>query len=76
MLIIGDSSEQMIHPFLSLQVHELDSIVLRQYNDSFSLRNFIVSRGYDTVIIAYAQFMLGAHDNPSSANYRMYSFDN
>ena len=30
---------------------------------------------YDTVIIAYAQFMLGSHDDPSSANYRMYSFE-
>lgn len=74
-LIMGDSYDHVTQPFLSLQVHEVDSLILRSYDDSFSLRDFIISNGYDTVIIAYAQFMVGAHDNPSSANYRMFSFD-
>ena len=74
-LLLCDSYDVVTQPFLSLQIHEMDSLVLRDYGDSFNLRDFIVSNGYDTVIIAYAQFMVGAHDNPSSANYRMFTFD-
>lgn len=74
-LIIGDSYDYVTQPFLSLQVHEVDSLILREYDNSFNLRDYIISNGYDTVIIAYAQFMVGAHDNPSSANYRMFAFD-
>jgi hypothetical protein len=75
-LILGDSYEQVTEPFISLGVHEVDSLILRDCSDSFSLRDYILENGYDTVIICYAQFMLGAHDNPSSANYKMYSFEN
>ena len=75
MLVLGDSYEQVTQPFLSLGVHEVDSLILRNYDDSFDLRNYIVENGYDTVIVCYAQFMIGAHDNPNSANYRMFSFE-
>ena len=74
-LILGDSYDQVTHCFLSLGVHEADSLILRDCDESFSLRDYIISNEYDTVIIAYAQFMVGAHDDPSSANYRMFSFD-
>lgn len=74
-LIMGDSYAHVTHPFLSLQVHEVDSLILRNYGDNFDIRNYILSNGYDTVIIAYAQFMVGAHDDPSSSNYHMFSFD-
>ena len=74
-LIIGDSYDHVTQCFLSLGVHEVDSLIRRDYDDTFSLRNFIINNDYDTVIIAYAQFMVGAHDSPSSANYRMFSFD-
>lgn len=74
-LIIGDSYNLVIQPFLSLGVHEVDSLILRDYNDTFSLRNYILANDYDTVIVAYAQFMVGAHDDETSANYRMFSFD-
>lgn len=74
-LVLGDSYEQVTQPFLSLGVHEVDSLILRNYDDSFDLRNYIVENGYDTVIVCYAQFMIGAHDNPNSANYRMFSFE-
>ena len=73
-LIIGDSYAHVIQPFLSLQVHEVDCIILRNYERNFNLRDFIISSKYDTVIIAYAQFMIGAHDDPESANYRMFMF--
>lgn len=74
-LIIGDSYEHVIQPFISLGVHEVDSLILRDCGDDFSLRNYILENGYDTVIIAYAQFMVGAHDDVTSANYKMFTFD-
>lgn len=74
-LLIGDSFDQVTVPFLSLGVHELDSLVLRNCDDDFDLRNYILKKGYDTVIVAYAQFMVGSHDDPDSANYRMFTFE-
>lgn len=74
-LILGDSYDQVMIPFLSLGVRETDFLVLRDKDASFNLKNHILENGYDTVIICYAQFMLGAHDDPTSANYRMYTFE-
>lgn len=74
-LILGDSYDQVTEPFIALGVREVDSLILRNYDDSFSLRNYILDNGYDTVIICYAQFMIGAHDNINSANYRMFTFE-
>lgn len=74
-LILGDSYEQVTEPFISLGIHEVDVLVLRQCDSSFNLRNYILENGYDTVIICYAQFMVGAHDKKSSANYRMFKFE-
>lgn len=73
-LILGDSYDNVTQPFLALQIHEVDTLVLRRYDDSFNLRDYIIDNGYDTVIIAYAQFMVGAHDDPSSDNYGMFAF--
>ncbi len=75
-LILGDSFDHVTQPFLSLGVHQVDSMILLSYDDSFSLKDYIIENGYDTVIVAYAQFMVGAHDNKSSANYRMFTFEN
>ena len=74
-LLIGDSYAQVTEPFLALGVHEIDSLILRSCEESFNLRDYIINNGYDTVLICYAQFMLGAHDNPNSANYRMFTFE-
>lgn len=74
-LLLGDSFDQVTVPFLSLGVHELDSLVLRNCDDDFDLRNYILKKGYDTVIVAYTQFMVGSHDDPDSANYRMFTFE-
>ena len=74
-LLIGDSYSFVTQPFLSLQVHEVDSIILRKKEEDFNLREYILTNGYDTVIIAYAQFMLGAHDDSSSSNYDMFTFE-
>ena len=74
-LIIGDSYDQTTVPFLSLSFHETDSLIMRDTAPDFDLKKYILDKGYDTVLVMYAQFMLGQHDNPGSANYRMYSFD-
>ncbi|SCZ78620.1 hypothetical protein [Pseudobutyrivibrio xylanivorans] len=74
-LIIGDSYEHVTQPFLSLGVHEVHSLILRKFDDSFSLRSFIQKNEYDTVIVAYAQFMIGAHDDESSWQYKMFNFN-
>ena len=48
---------------------------MREVDDSFDLKQYILDNHYDAVIIAYAQFMVGAHDDSTSANYKMFSFD-
>ena len=75
MLILCDSYGRITQPFMALGVHEVDSLSLRDYDDSFNLRNYILENGYDTVIVAYAQFMVGAHDDETSSNYRLFTFD-
>jgi hypothetical protein len=72
-LYLGDSYGQVVVPFLALGVHQVDSLVLRSYGGS--LLDYIEAGDYDTVIIAYAEFMIGAHDNEASANYTMFSFE-
>ena len=47
-------------------------LVLREYDGS--LREYIDSHDIDAVIVAYASFMIGAHDYESSANYAMFDF--
>ncbi len=71
-LLLADSYSQVVVPFLSLGVSEVDTLVLRGYDGS--LQEFIDAGDYDTVVILYAQFMIGAHDNESSANYSMFNF--
>ncbi|MBE5889764.1 MAG: hypothetical protein E7282_02220 [Lachnospiraceae bacterium] len=74
-LLLCDSYGHVTEPFLSLGVHEVDSLILRNYDTSkFDLRDYIIKNKYDTVIVCYAQFMIGAHDNVSNANYRMFTF--
>ena len=74
-LIIGDSYDTVTHAFLSLGIHETDLIVLRDRTFEGTARDYILKNGYDTVIVAYAQFMLGAHDDETNANRFMYAFD-
>ncbi len=75
LLILGDSYEYAMHCFLSLGVHEADILIRRNYSEDFSLRDHILENGYDTVLIAYAQHMVGAHDTPGPSNYKMFIFD-
>ena len=76
LLILGDSYTAVTHCFLSLGIHEVDSLILRDHGESFDLRSYIVENGYDAVLVAYAQFMVGGHDEPTSSSYRMFTFQN
>ena len=74
-LILADSYDHVLVPFLSLGVHHIDTLILRDCEEGFDLRDYIIKNGYDTVIISYAELVLGAHDDESNANYRMFIFD-
>lgn len=74
-LLLCDSYSQVMEPFLALGVNEINILSLRDLDDSFSLKKYISENNYDTVVIAYAQFMIGAHDDPNSDNYRMFCFE-
>lgn len=72
-LVLGDSYEQVTIPYLSLGISEIQCLVLRNY--AGSVREYIENHEIDTVVIAYASFMIGAHDNETSANYAMFDFN-
>ena len=71
-LVLGDSFAAVTNTFLALGVSEVKGIVLRDYNGS--IREYIESTEYDMVIIAYLQSMIGAHDDTTSANYKLFDF--
>ncbi len=71
-LVLGDSYEQTTIPFLALGISEVQSIILRSFDGS--LKEYIENNDIDTVVIAYASFMIGSHDNEASANYDMFDF--
>lgn len=73
-LMLEDSYGRVIEPFLSLGIHETDSELMRAHGEDFDLKGFIKENGYDTVIVSYAQNMLGEHDDPASVNRDMFSF--
>ncbi len=72
-LVIGDSYGVPVVPFLSLGVSKINFLVLR--NCDVDLKEYIRSGNFDTVIILYAEFMIGAHDDVNSANYKMFEFE-
>lgn len=72
-LILADSYDHVMEPFLTLGISKVDTLILRDFNGS--LRSYIDDKDYDTVIVSYAQFMIGAHDQPRSDNYSMFEFD-
>lgn len=72
-LLLADSYAAVVVPFLSLGVSDVTTIIRRSYGGS--LRELIDKNDFDTVVIMYAQFMIGAHDNPESSNYNMFKFE-
>ena len=75
-LMLGDSYDVVTEPFLSLGVRSIARIVRRDIGeDDFDVyETLLKGKDIDTVIVCYASFMIGAHDDPGSANYRMFSF--
>lgn len=74
-LLLGDSYEYSMAPFLSLGLKELQVVIPRELPPKVSVRDFVEKGDFDMVIIAYAQFMLGSHDDETDSNYRMYTLD-
>ncbi len=72
-LVLGDSYDAVTNCFLALGVSEVEGLVMRSYNGN--IREYIKNNNFSTVIVAYASFMIGAHDNKKSANYKMFSFE-
>ena len=73
-LFLGDSYDVVTEPFLSLGVHSIDILTVRNTHSENFYDEYIHDKGYDTVIVCYAAFMIGAHDDPNSANHEMYNF--
>lgn len=72
-LVLGDSFEQPMVPIFSLGIHNIKLVVLRDIQGS--IRDYIEKGNYDAVIIAYAPWMIGAHDDSTNANYRMFTLE-
>ena len=71
-LMLCDSYAHVCEPFLAVGVSEIVPKVLR-YTDT-KVPEMIESGDYDTVLICYAQFMIGAHDDEDSSNNEMFNF--
>ena len=76
-LLLCDSFSQNFEPFLSLGVHSIDWLIIRDAVNTpgFSLQNIIKTGNYDTVIICYSAAIIGAKDDPAqAANATMFQF--
>lgn len=75
-LIVGDSYDNVVIPFLTLGIREVDFCILRYPEENQdTLKNYILKNDFDTVIVSYAQFLIGAHDDVNSDNYHMFEFN-
>ena len=74
-LMICDSFGHVVEPFLSLGIHQIDTLVMRGEDADFDLHQYILDNQYDTVLVCYVQTSIGAHDDPENSNYRMFNFN-
>ncbi len=72
-LVLGDSFDAVTNAFLAIGVSEVEGIIMRDYQGS--IRDYIMEKDFDTVVIAYTEFMIGAHDDEESANYRIFDLE-
>lgn len=70
-LVLGDSFETSMLPFLTLGIRDVRLVVPRDLGE-MSVRELVAAEEYDTVIIAYVQSVIGAHDEEGNADYRMF----
>ena len=68
-LLFGDSFSNSFIPFFLQGVSQIDAVLLR--DSSTTPCEYVQQDDYDAVVFLYAQFMIGAHDDPASANYKM-----
>lgn len=74
-LVLGDSYEASMFPFLTLGIQDSTLIVPRSLPEGVTVRSIVEQGDYDTVIIAYAQFMIGSHGDEANANYKMFTLE-
>lgn len=74
-LMLCDSFGHVVEPFLSLGIHQIDTLIMRGEDEDFDLHQYILDNHYDTVLVCYVQTNIGAHDDPESSNYRMFNFN-
>ena len=74
-LFISDSYQNATYPFLSLGINHMNAIILRGKKDDFDLCDYIIKNEFDTVIISYSEMMIGAHEDITNANYKMFTFN-
>lgn len=72
-LMLTDSYGTAMAPFMFLYLENMEVIEMRDTNES--IRDIIDRGDYDTIIIAYPQFELGAHTDASNRSYRMFDFE-
>lgn len=72
-LYLGDSYSYVVVPFLSLGVSNITGMIRRECR--LSLYEYLDNHDIDTIVLTYAEFMIGAHDDPNSANYKMFEFN-
>lgn len=71
-LMLVDSYSQVVDPYFALGVSDITMIEMRHFNGD--LKQYIDENEFDTVIILYAEFMIGSHDVKGDANYKMFQF--
>lgn len=74
-LALGDSYNQVVIPFLSLAVREIDVVILRDSSFEGSIREYIEAGDYDTVLICYSAPTIGGHDDETSVNHKLFTFE-
>ena len=71
-LLVCDSYANAYMAFLALGIAETDCIVLRGRDQN--LGTILAEGDYDTVIVSYAEFIIGARDAGINDNKRMFDF--
>lgn len=70
-LLLCDSYSHVFIPFFLQGVGQIDAIIPRNHEEPMEV--LADPADYDAVVLLYAEFMIGAHDDPDSANYHMFS---
>lgn len=71
-LVLGDSYLNVVECFLAMGLSDVDYLNLRAEN--VDLKKYILESDYDIIVVCYAEFMIGAHDDINNSNYKMFNF--